>query len=286
MAITNNALPYGLRDIKLTRLTADGTATLGVPVDLPASRTLSFSETESFAELRGDDRVQASRGGGPVLEWDLESGGISLDAYAIMAGGTVILSGITPNEKKTYRKLSTDSRPYFKIEGQSINDNGGDFHGIIYRAKADGSLDGTMSDSEFWLTSCSGKGYGSLEAAFIDAVYDYVHNETVNTIQAANNEVEMVIVDASGGTFTLTYAGQTTAAMAYNISAALMTTALEALSNIAPGDVAVALVAPGVYRVTFQGVFSGINVVQMTAGSASLTGQSSTASVYTAQAGG
>lgn len=41
----------------------------------------------------------------------------------------------------------------------------------------------------------------------------------------------------TGGTFTLTYSGQTTGNIAYNASAATVQTALEALSNIAPGDV-------------------------------------------------
>lgn len=41
----------------------------------------------------------------------------------------------------------------------------------------------------------------------------------------------------TGGTFTLTYAAQTTAPIPYNATAAQVQSALEALSNIAPGDV-------------------------------------------------
>lgn len=181
MALASKALPFGLRDVKLTPLGADG-ATPGTAVDLPASRTLSFSEAEDFEELRGDDTVQASHGGGPTVEWELESGGISLEAYAIMAGGTVTASGVSPAAKKTYTKLTTDARPYFKIEGQSINDNGGDFHCIIFRAKADDALEGELADQSFWLTSASGRGYGSLEAGDLDTVYEFVHNETAVAI--------------------------------------------------------------------------------------------------------
>lgn len=175
------ALPFGLRDVKLTPLGADG-ATPGTAVDLPVSRTLSFSETEDFEELRGDDKVEASHGAGPIVEWDLEAGGISLEAYAVMAGGTVTSSGTTPAQVKTYTKKTIDARPYFKIQGQSINDNGGDFHCVIYRAKADGSLEGEMADGSFWLTSASGKGYGSLESGNLDKIYDFVHNETAVAI--------------------------------------------------------------------------------------------------------
>jgi hypothetical protein len=43
----------------------------------------------------------------------------------------------------------------------------------------------------------------------------------------------------TGGTFTLTYNGQTTSGIAYNAAASAVQTALEALSNLAPGDVSV-----------------------------------------------
>jgi hypothetical protein len=181
MAIATKALPFGLRDVKLTPLGAGGD-TPGTAVDLPASRTLSFSESEEFEELKGDDTTVASHGGGVTVEWSLESGGISLEAYVVMAGGAIVSTGTTPNVAKTYTKLETDARPYFKIEGQSINDNGGDFHCVIYRAKADGSLEGEMANGSFWLTSASGKGYGSLESGNEGRSYDFVHNETAAAI--------------------------------------------------------------------------------------------------------
>jgi hypothetical protein len=288
MTIANRAIPFGLRDVKLTPLGADG-ATPGSPVDLPVSRTLSFSETEEFEELRGDDAVQASHGSGPTVEWELESGGISLEAYAVMAGGTVTTTGVSPNEVKRYKKNIVDVRPYFRIEGQAINDNGGDFHGIIYRAKADGSLEGSMEDGSFWISSASGKGYGALDAGAdyaIGDVYDFVHNETAVGIPEDNNEVQMLVVDATGGTYTLTYSGQTTAAIAYDAAASALLAALEALSNIGVGDVAVVLVQAGVYKITFQGALADTDVGQLTTDPTNLTGGSSTASVYTAHAGG
>lgn len=177
MALATKALPFGLRKVQLTPLGVDG-ATPGTSVNLPLGRTLSFAESEDYETLRGDDADQASHGGGPTVEWELESGGISLESYAVMAGGTVTSSGVSPAAKKTYSKSITDARPYFKIEGQAINDNGGDFHCLIYRAKADGSLEGELSDQSFWLTSASGKGYGSLEAGNTGKAYDFIHNET------------------------------------------------------------------------------------------------------------
>lgn len=181
MALATKALPFGMRQIKVIPLGADG-ATPGASVALPASRKLTFSEAEDYTELRGDDVTQATHGSGPHVEWDLEAGGISLDAYVVIAGGVVTTSGVTPNAVKTYRKMDSDTRPYFKMEGRSINDNGGDFHVLIYRAKADSSLDGELGDGNFWLTAGSGKGYGSLEAALLGRLYDFVHNETAVVI--------------------------------------------------------------------------------------------------------
>lgn len=174
MALPTKVLPYGLRDVQLRAISAAGVVST-TSVDLPVSRTLSFSETEDFEELRGDDKVEASHGSGPTVEWDLESGGISFEAYALLAGGTVTASGTTPALKKTYNKKVTNQRPYVQIEGQAISDNGGDMHGLIYRAKADGSLEGEMGDGAFWLTSASGKGYGNAT----DDVYDFIQNETI-----------------------------------------------------------------------------------------------------------
>lgn len=88
----------------------------------------------------------------------------------------------------------------------------------------------------------------------------------------AINEVQKVAIQgtASGGTFTLTYSGQTTSSIAHNASTSSVASALEALSNIGVGDVAVTGAA-GAWVVTFQGALAGTNVSQLTAIS-SLTG--------------
>jgi hypothetical protein len=283
--IAGHALPYGLRDVKLTRLTDDGTTTSGPGIDLPNSQTFTFSETEEYQELRGDDKVVATRGSGPTVEWELSAGGISLEAYVVLAGGTLTTTGVSPNVIKRYVKKETDSRPYFRAEGQAINDNGGDFHCVVYRCKADSSLEGELSDQTFWVTSASGKGYGSVEPANLGTVYEFIHNETAVGIVTIKNEIQMVVTDATGGTFTLTYSGQTTAAIAYNATAAAIQTALETLSNIAPGDVAVVRdVVTGPFTVTFMGTLGNTNVAQLTASGASLTGGG--IAVYTVQSGG
>lgn len=171
------ALPYGLRDVKLTPYT-NSTTLAGTTVDLPNARTFSFEEAEEFQELRGDDKVVATRGSGASVSWELESGGISLEAYQTMNGGTITATGTTPAQVKTYKKLATDSRPEFKVEGQAISESGGDFHVILYRCKASGSLSGELADGSFWLTSASGSAMPSRITAKVDTLYEFVQNET------------------------------------------------------------------------------------------------------------
>lgn len=174
----DTSLPYGLRDTKVTPYTTDANTTLATSVDAPNARTLSFSEAEDFEELRGDDKVIAIRGKGATVEWEMENGGISLAAYKAMAGGTIATTGVTPAQVTTFTKKVTDQRPYFKSEGQAISDNGGDFHAVLYRARASDSLEGELSDGSFWLTSASGAALPALLTGKVDVLYEFVLNET------------------------------------------------------------------------------------------------------------
>lgn len=120
---------------------------------------------------------------------------------------------------------------------------------------------------------------------------DHTPNVTLDIalFSAANvDEVQTVTITGSpsGGTFTLTYSGQTTAAIAYNAAASAVQSALVALSNIGVGDVTVTGSAGGPYTVTFGGVLADQNVAALTASGASLTGGSSpSVSISTPTAG-
>jgi hypothetical protein len=172
-----------MRDTKVTSYTSDAAITLsGSSTDAPNARTLSFSEAEDYEELRGDDKIVAIRGLGANVEWEMENGGISIPAYKVMNGGTSVTSGTTPNQVTTYTKKVTDARPYFKAEGQSISDSGGDFHTVLYKCRASGSLDGELSDGSFWLTSASGVTLPSTVTGEIDTLYKFILNETATAI--------------------------------------------------------------------------------------------------------
>lgn len=196
------SLPYGMRKIMLTPYTDQAGTTLATSsVRLPNARTLSFSDTEEFSELRGDDRVVAQHGNGSAVEWEMESGGLPFEAYKVMAGGTIVETGTAGSLRRVYSKKVTDQRPYFRIEGQAISDSGGDVHAVIYRCKATGELSGEFADGEFFLTSASGVGIAMPED-YIDVdlrntLYDFIQNEQVTDFVEPNPTTAPVITAAT-----------------------------------------------------------------------------------------
>lgn len=182
MALTGAAYPFGLRECVVTPITDPVLETLGTPIKLPASRVFEFGESESYVELRGDDRLVLSRGSGPTVDWTLEAGGLDLAIYYAMFGGQLANTGVTPNQVRSVTKRVTDSRPYFRIEGRSINDNGGDVRVTVFRCRATGDVEGNFSDSTFYLTNAEGQGFGSLAVATLDQLYRIDQNETPDPI--------------------------------------------------------------------------------------------------------
>lgn len=176
------ALPYGLRDVKLTPYQDALGQLLGTTsLDLPYSQTFSFSEADEFQELRGDDKLITTHGRGARVSWSLASGGISLPAWRCMSGGTLSEEGVAPNRRSRLRKKSSDQRPYFKVDGQSISDAGGDIRAVVFRCRATGDISGDFGDGEFFVTNASGDGLPLLDDSN-DLLYDFIQNEQRTTI--------------------------------------------------------------------------------------------------------
>ena len=111
---------------------------------------------------------------------------------------------------------------------------------------------------------------------------------TVTAGVAAVNEVQTLTPGGvvTGGTYTITFDGFTSSAIAFDANAATITTALDAMSNLAPGD-CVATGGPvniGNVTLTFGGARAGTNVPQVTIQS-SLTGVDPTLTPSTTTAG-
>ena len=101
---------------------------------------------------------------------------------------------------------------------------------------------------------------------------------------------QTVTVDASGGTFTLTFGGDTTApAIAHDAPPAgtgSVQKALEGLASIGAGNVSVGGEGGGPYTVTFRGALANTDVPTMTANGSGLTGPGAGVSVATVTVGG
>lgn len=185
------SLPFGIRDCKLIEYPTLAADVFGTTlVDLPNIQTFSFTETEEYTELRGDDQLVASHGNGAQLDCELESGGISMEAYKSINGGQIVETGITPNQVKRYRKLVTDQRPYLAVVGKAISDSGGDFHTVVYRAKATGDIAGEFADGAFFIPTSALTGFPCLVSGDVDgdeiegALYDFIQHETIQDIIA------------------------------------------------------------------------------------------------------
>lgn len=104
---------------------------------------------------------------------------------------------------------------------------------------------------------------------------------------AAANEQQSITIDATGGTFTLSFNGQETAALAYDITAAALKTALLLLGAFDEDDIAVTG-GPGATAalvVEFKGRYQGQDVAALVSDPASLTGGAGTATVAVVNAG-
>lgn len=108
-----------------------------------------------------------------------------------------------------------------------------------------------------------------------------VATSRIQLAESPENERQRVTLKGSpsGGTFTLTFGGQTTGAIPYNASADVVQAALEALSSVSWGNVLVSSRLPGgPFDVEFIGSLAAANQGAITA-SSSLTGSGTSANV-------
>ncbi len=114
----------------------------------------------------------------------------------------------------------------------------------------------------------------SLTASQLSLARQYIADKGTSAVQS------ILIQNANGGTFTISYSGQTTSALAYNAGANDVQNALAALSNIGVGNINVVQtpqntalnVAP--YMVYFAGTLANVAQAMFTVNTASLDSSS------------
>ena len=173
-----NPYPYGIRQIMLTPyVDAQGTQLANTSYPLPVAMTLGFSETEQYDELRGDDVLVAVHGRGAQVDWSLAAGGLPITPWSIITGGMVVEEGVTPNRKVRLRKSGDDQRPYFRIDGRSVSDSGGNIVARIYRCKANGRIQADMRGGAFQTSNIDGVGLPLIGDA-ARWLYEFTQHET------------------------------------------------------------------------------------------------------------
>ncbi len=117
----------------------------------------------------------------------------------------------------------------------------------------------------------------TFQPSTVNAAYRYFDKGASFTVQAEYDDIQTVTITGSptGGTFSLTFGGQTTSGIAYNALASAVQSALVALSSIGNGNVSVTGNAGGPYTVEFTGTLGYAAQTLMTGNGAGLTGGSS-----------
>lgn len=140
--------PFGLRQIALYD-TAWANKVL-----LPAALMLHVTPLYQTARFEADGRLVGGTTFLSGAEWELEAGGISLEALAKLTGDTATETGSTPNRTLTLNSAAGDGLPYFRMIGRAVSD-AGDVLCRLYRCKLE-ALEGTFRDHEFWITYAKG----------------------------------------------------------------------------------------------------------------------------------
>jgi hypothetical protein len=157
---------FGLREVKLVGVSAS--------ISLNAAQTMTFKERVKSGELSGNDKTLATAASSDAVEWELEEGGISLAAYALLTGRAAVLDAGVGDSTLTLAAAAQVEFPYFKIYGKSVGDVGDDVHVKVYKAKVLGGIEGQFADGEFFVSKCSGVAIDD----GANGIYDIVHNET------------------------------------------------------------------------------------------------------------
>lgn len=188
MTISHVSKLYAVEDAKIYELTADpagGSPTYGAAIDIPGVKTVGIGGSVNNTTLRGDNSMLDSFSVLESVEVSMEWAKISLDAQALMLGGTVTDTGTTPNELATMARARTDRLKYFKLEAKTPADGvdpvGGDAHLVFYKCILSGFPESGLAEEDFQTQSVS---LMAVPLISDDAWWDVVINETAAALSA------------------------------------------------------------------------------------------------------
>jgi hypothetical protein len=157
---------FGLRELKITN--ADGSGVVALPIAL----IMHITPRIESAQFAAEGLVVGVAATLVAVDWEIEAGGISLDALAKLVGDSAAAAGSAPNRSLT---LSADAGvlfPYVRVYGRAVGEGSDDIHCKLWRCKLT-SIEGTFRVGEFWVTSAAGVAVQSASG-----LWDFVQHET------------------------------------------------------------------------------------------------------------
>ena len=132
---------YGTKDAKIAKLLTDpsgGSATYGTSIDVPGIKSVVLGGDIEVKELRGDNVLLDTDSSLSNITVTFNYAKLQLDALAVMLGGAVADSGVTPNQIAKWSLLGTDTLfANFKFSAQVFSTDfpGGDAIIELYKCK-------------------------------------------------------------------------------------------------------------------------------------------------------
>lgn len=254
-----------------------------VPIGYTTEDGISFPSDVSMADTTSSQSGEPTRSDveSDVLTSEFQPQETNRATLALYEGLPLAGTGAVPEigEAWTWDRQTTRN-PYRRLLFIGVDPTDA---GDIYVVKFMPLARKTDKDDETWNRSDPTTRPVTM-TAYRDTAYgtscrNWVDGPGWRALAPLSNEVQSVTVtgDPTGGTYTLTYAGQTTAGIAYNATSTQVRTALQALSTIGSGNVTCSGGPhPGsAITVTFTGTLAGTDVAQMTASGTGLTGGTS-----------
>lgn len=212
------------------------------------------------------------------VSFNLESGGSNGDGSIILTNPANAITGSV-----SFSAPNADNKQQISLVNSGSIDLGSSelgLAGFTLTANNNGNI---LEEADAAVTQERGGGPIAMNATGgtvnLGAAYDDANEFTGPvTLASGTDDVQTVSVNATGGTFTLTFNAKTTAAIAFNAPIATVQADLAALSTIGAGNVQVTG-TPGAYTVTFVGALADAPQNVMTATSTGLAGVTHTATV-------
>ncbi len=151
MALKTVTKLFGVDDAKLFPVTEDSETqfTCGTGIDLPGVRQISLTYEIEEKSLTGDEKVLDVSNKIKSVSFNMEYAKLSLEVLAQLTGGSYSTSGSDDAETATFSFGGGDLPNYFQLKAQILdtNNEGGDVHFCIYKAKATAiPLNGVQDD--------------------------------------------------------------------------------------------------------------------------------------------